>query len=145
MNTRNILILTGLVLTLNMHAASLGPAVISAGAARLDNGSLVNLGQPLAVLAGAPGGDYAPGLLPALLAAAPPHPPFAIAPAGGWSPEGFRVTFTGQPGRDYVLWASTNLTDWARVQTNHAATSSVVLEDAAAGRYPWRFYRVESQ
>lgn len=84
-------------------------------------------------------------MLPALLAAAPPHPPFSIAPAGGWSPEGFRVTFIGQPGRDYVLWFSTNLTDWTRLQTNHAAASTVVFEDAAAGQYPSRFYRVESR
>jgi hypothetical protein len=44
----------------------------------------------------------------------------------------------GVPGYDYVLQASTNLVDWAPVQTNVAPFRYV---DPAAARFSMRFYR----
>jgi hypothetical protein len=147
MNTRNLIltIMGATALTPGASpAASLGPAVISSGAARLDNGSLVNLGQPLVVLAGAASGDYAPGLLPALNPTRPSHPPFALTPAGAWASNGFTISFTGRAGTDYVLWASTNLTLWSPIRTNRPSTAEVLFQDSSSGKFPWRFYRVSA-
>jgi len=111
----------------------------------LDNGSLVNLGQPLIVLAGASTGAVTPGLLPIIRATQSSHPPFTIMPAGRWSPNGFSLSFIGQAGTDYVLWASTNLNLWTPILTNRASRSEVLLQDSSAAQQPWRFYRVGTE
>src|SRR5688572_7174323 len=54
------------------RAQSLGPMAISAGAARLDNGSFVNIGQPWVGLMSGPNGKaVAAGLIPAILGSQP--------------------------------------------------------------------------
>jgi uncharacterized repeat protein (TIGR03803 family) len=50
----------------------------------------------------------------------------------------FQFTASGLAGYRYVVQASTNLTDWAPLQTNPAPFQFV---DAAAADYPRRFYR----
>ena len=59
MNTRNRVphtLCVMLAMSNVVQAASLGPAVIAAGAARLASGSLVTLGQPFVALAGSGNG-----------------------------------------------------------------------------------------
>lgn len=51
---------------------------------------------------------------------------------------GFSLTVNGVPGYNYVIQASTNLTQWVSVQTNSAPFSFV---DSNAGEFDRRFYR----
>ncbi|PYX29583.1 MAG: hypothetical protein DMG80_14255, partial [Acidobacteria bacterium] len=63
----------------------------------------------------------------------------------------FAPTQTGQfdyhfelrayPGQNYVVEASTNLTDWVPVSTNVAEIGSVLFTDVVGTNYPHRFYR----
>jgi hypothetical protein len=50
----------------------------------------------------------------------------------------FLVNNVGLPGYDYLLQASTNLTDWISIQTNAAPFQYI---DPAATIFPMRFYR----
>ncbi len=123
-------------------AASLGPATLSAGAARLHTGSFVILGQPLVVPAGT-GVGVRPGLLPVLLAPEGPHPELRLGALAGWDAGGFRLSFSAVPGREYVLWSTTNLVEWTPRQTFRAATTLMLVTDPADDGPPWRFYRLE--
>ena len=63
-----ILISTLVSVTVAVHGASLGPATILAGAARLDNGSLVSIGQPFVGTFGSAGGiSGVAGIVPILI------------------------------------------------------------------------------
>jgi hypothetical protein len=119
-------------------------ATISAGAARLDNGSLVNLGQPLAGFSMSPGGATAvgAGIIPALQEFRTAIPPSVTGPAV--LPDGrFRMSLLGQPGVNYVIHASTNLVHWNPVHTNASLTGLIVFEDMNTPAFPYRFYRAE--
>jgi hypothetical protein len=55
----------------------------------------------------------------------------------------FSLTVSGDPGLDYIVQASTNLTDWAGIFTNHSPTPPFVWSDSAASNFSQRFYRIQ--
>jgi hypothetical protein len=58
----------------------------------------------------------------------------------------FKLTGSGVPNRAYVLQASTDLMNWADIQTGTAdATGHIEFIDADAGNHPLRFYRTVAQ
>ena len=73
----------------------------------------------------------------------------AVAPARpqlsdfGYSNGQFTLTVSGDPEQDYIMQASTNLTDWTSLSTNHPLTPSFIWSDAAASNFSQRFYRVQ--
>ena len=55
-----------------------------------------------------------------------------------------RLEIVGEAGEPVVIQASVNLRDWATIGTRTANAEGVVtFEDADAGRYPTRYYRVQ--
>jgi len=67
--------------------------------------------------------------------------PALAAPAAGageWS-----MSVSGPAGATFTVFASTNLVDWAAVDTLAAPASPFRWSDPAAGHLPQRFYRVE--
>jgi len=54
----------------------------------------------------------------------------------------FSLTVNGDTGPDYIVQASTNLTDWASIFTNHSPTPPFVWTDSAASNFSQRFYRI---
>src|SRR5438552_2843910 len=80
-------------------------ATISAGAARLDNDSLVTFGQPFVGVMSAPAGalSISSGLLPALLQEASASGMLVITPAVSLAGGRFKFVFPTQPGRNYVV------------------------------------------
>ncbi len=57
----------------------------------------------------------------------------------------FQLGFAGSSGSNYVLQASTNLTDWTSLNTTLATTNFFNLFDTGATNFPYRFYRVIQQ
>ncbi|MEJ0088583.1 MAG: chitobiase/beta-hexosaminidase C-terminal domain-containing protein [Limisphaerales bacterium] len=57
----------------------------------------------------------------------------------------FQLGFAGSSGGNYVLQASTNLTDWTPLSTNLATTNFFNLFDNDATNFPKRFYRVRQE
>jgi uncharacterized delta-60 repeat protein len=54
-----------------------------------------------------------------------------------------RLQFAGEPGRRYIIEASTNLTDWAMIGVaTGEADGSFAFEDPQSARFPSRLYRV---
>jgi len=54
-----------------------------------------------------------------------------------------RLHFTGEPGRRYIIEASTNQADWEMIGVAAGeADGSFVFEDAQSARLPRRFYRI---
>ena len=128
------------------HAQSqqLKAATISAGAARLDTGSLVNIGQPfVGVLSATDGVTLSAGILPVFGILPKPQPP-AINPGVQMQGSVFQFSFQTLPGRNYVVESSTNLLsdDWLPIWTNTGSGTSLLFQDAQAGQHPWRFYRL---
>jgi len=121
-------------------------ATISAGAARLDNGSIVNIGQPFVGVTSAPDGvTLSAGILPVFgILSNSPAWPSSISPGAQLQAGVFQFSFQTQSGRSYVVEASTNLlTDgWLPVWTNTGSGTSLLFEDAQAGQHRWRFYRL---
>lgn len=129
--------------TLPAQTTQLKIATISAGAARLDNGSLVNIGQPFVGVMSASGGEtFNTGLIPAVQSGgvAVAKPSFYSVPAFDGS--SLRLTLFSQPGIAYVLQASTNLVDWVSLSTNKSIGVTVTLQDSNSTVFPYRFYRV---
>jgi hypothetical protein len=56
-----------------------------------------------------------------------------------------QLAFTGVPGSNYVLQATTNFTTWVPVSTNLDLTNQIYFVDPGASNYPARFYRVLQQ
>ena len=143
MNTRIYIWLAMVSVTTAMSTRALAQAsqraALVAGAATLNNGSVVTLGQPFAGTARAGDGSVSlsMGIIPTF---APP--PVTISPSVTMDNGHFRLGFYLTPGRTWIVEGSTNLTDWSPVQTNTAATSWVEFEDFTAFLYPFRFYRV---
>ena len=129
---------------LQAQSPQLKAAAISAGAARLDNGSIVNIGQPFVGAMFASGGvTLSAGILPVLgtneiFQTVPPN----ISPGAQMQGGVFAFSFQSQPGRNYVVEASTNLSDWLPIWTNAGTGTGLLFEDAQAAQYRWRFYRV---
>ena len=63
----------------------------------------------------------------------------------GFTNSTFQMVFTGSPGSNYVLQASTNLFDWTPINTNTAPSSLFNLADPNAMNFPRRFYRVQQE
>jgi pectate lyase len=55
----------------------------------------------------------------------------------------FSFTVGGDPGPDYIVQVSTNLTDWTGVFTNQSATPPFVWADTGASNSLHRFYRIQ--
>ena len=118
-------------------------AAISAGAAILNNGSIVTIGQPFVGIMSAPGGEtFGTGLIPAVQGGgvAIAKPTFNSVPA--FDGTGLRLTLYSQPGIAYVLQATTNLVDWVSLSTNTPTGVTITLQDSNAAVFPYRFYRV---
>jgi uncharacterized repeat protein (TIGR03806 family) len=71
--------------------------------------------------------------------------PLVFAPSSSMINGQFWMEFTGVPGSNYVLLASTNLIDWTPLTTNLATSNQFNLLDPGASNFPQRFYRVEQR
>jgi hypothetical protein len=54
----------------------------------------------------------------------------------------FCLTVSGDPGHDYILQTSSNLTDWSSIFTDSMPTPPFNWSDGNAGNFTQRFYRV---
>ena len=60
-----------------------------------------------------------------------------------WFPDSTRfVIFSGDPGPDYSVQTSSNLTDWVTVFTTNSPATPFSWTDPAAAQLPAQFYRV---
>ncbi len=57
----------------------------------------------------------------------------------------FSLQLLTVPGSNYVLQASTNLTDWTPIATNPATTNVLQFVDPNSSNYPSRYYRFQQQ
>jgi pectate lyase len=55
----------------------------------------------------------------------------------------FSLTIDGDTGYDYIVLASTNLTDWAGIFTNHSPIPPFIWTDSGASNFSQRYYRVQ--
>jgi N-formylglutamate amidohydrolase len=53
-----------------------------------------------------------------------------------------KLSIQGQTGPDYILMASTNLTNWSSISTNTPGSFPFVWTDTNSSQYPKRFYQV---
>lgn len=60
----------------------------------------------------------------------------------GMTTGGFVFNLSVTLGSTYVVSASTNLQTWTPLMTNVAVSTNVVITDATATNYNWRFYQV---
>lgn len=56
----------------------------------------------------------------------------------------FSLTVNGDPGSDYLIQASTNLTVWSNIFTNHLPAMPFIWVDSEASNFTRRFYRVQT-
>jgi hypothetical protein len=63
----------------------------------------------------------------------------------GFTNHMFQLQFTGAPGSNYLLEATTNFTTWVPLSTNIAPSNVFNLIDPGATNFPYRFYRVIQQ
>ena len=54
----------------------------------------------------------------------------------------FQFSFSGNPGQNYTLQASSDLVNWSSLITLNSSNSSYTITDPAAASMPRRFYRV---
>ena len=52
-----------------------------------------------------------------------------------------QLLFSGVPGQNYAIQASTNLTDWRPISVLTASNGPLPFVDPAATNFAWRFYR----
>ncbi len=72
--------------------------------------------------------------------------PFAYFTSTGFLTNGqFQLGFSGMPGQNYVLQATTNFVNWIPLSTNLAMTNLFPLIDSGATNFPYRFYRTLEQ
>ncbi len=55
----------------------------------------------------------------------------------------FNLVITGSSGPDYIVLASTNLTDWTGIYTNYSPIPPFVWSDSSASNLYQRFYRIQ--
>ena len=71
--------------------------------------------------------------------------PLYFSTAGFLTNHQFQLSFLGVPGSNYVLQVTTNLTTWVPISTNSVMTNPLILFDANATNFRYRFYRVLQQ
>ena len=127
-----------------VNAQQLRAATICCGAATLDNGSIVTIGQPFVGLTTASDASVSAnvGMIPVLAQLSGPSCPPRLYPSLRLVNGKFQMAFCSQTGRAYEIQASTNLVTWNPVWTNIGVGASVVFEDALATNFVRRFYRV---
>ena len=127
--------------------AQLSQATICAGAARLDNGSIVTLGQPFAGVMSAPGNSVvlSSGFVPVFEQMQATSSVGPISPGSGLVSGNFSLGFPATPGRNYVVLASTNLAQWTPIWTTNAVGPWVDFADPGATGLHQRFYQVRSE
>ena len=137
------LILTLTATALQAQIPQLRAAAISAGAARLDNGSIVNIGQPLVGTFGSPaqGAVGSAGIVGVLRAIAGPSVRPTICPAVSYGSGGFRLSMRTEPGWSYTVQASTNLVEWHPIWNSFSVGTNLNFNDPG-NNLDWRFYRV---
>lgn len=59
----------------------------------------------------------------------------------GMTTNGFRVLFSGPSGSNFVIQASSDLSNWSPISTNAAPDGTVDFTDTTALNRPQRFYR----
>jgi pectate lyase len=55
----------------------------------------------------------------------------------------FSLTINGDSGPEYIVQASTNLTDWTGIFTNHSPIPPFVWSDSNTSNFDRRFYRIQ--
>ena len=55
----------------------------------------------------------------------------------------FQLTINGDAGPDYIVLASTNLTDWTSIFTNSSPTLPLIWNDTNSAGFTQRFYRIQ--
>ncbi len=55
----------------------------------------------------------------------------------------FSLSVSGDSGHDYIIEASTNMTDWAPIDTNPLATPPFIWNDLNTSNFSRRFYRIQ--
>lgn len=118
--------------------------LISAGVGSLENGSIVNIGQPLVGLTYA-GTTIKTGIIPELLASTPKINLLRLSPEALFNGSQISLTLFGEPGKSYILQASTNLISWESLITNLAYGVSLQFDQTNASSMNYRFYRVLEQ
>ncbi len=63
--------------------------------------------------------------------------------AAAYANGAFSLSVNGDPGHDYIIQVSSNLTDWQNIFTNPSATPPFIWNDPGAGNFNRRFYRVQ--
>jgi hypothetical protein len=119
-------------------------ATICSGTATLNNGSLVTLGQPIIGLSFY-GTTVNAGIIPALSASTPKINLLRLSPAPLFNGSQISLTLFGEPGKSYILQASTNLISWESLITNLAYGVSLRFDQTNASSMNYRFYRVLEQ
>lgn len=115
----------------------------SAGSARLDNGSLINIGQPfVGVISSSSGPTIKVGIIPELWSVVkPPVPPNLSNPI--FEGDFFQMTVSiSELGRKYTLQASTNLIEWESLSSVSGNGYSLFLVDKPKfTAFNYLFYR----
>lgn len=129
-------------LAIQTRAVQLGPSTICAGTAGLDNGSVITLGQSFVGMmrAADEGVSLALGILPVFESERHLRP--NINPTLGMMGGLFTFSFQTHSGRNYIVEASSNLSDWAPVWTNVGNGNVWQFTDLETREYPQRFYRI---
>lgn len=130
---------------LHTHAAQVGPAIICAGAARLDNGSTITIGQPFVGTMSTPDNSLAvnSGMVPVVEELLATNTIGPVIMGNFLINDSFTFGFSSTSGRNYVVLASTNLIDWTPIWVTNAVTSVVQFAEPGAATFHQRFYQVK--
>jgi hypothetical protein len=122
-------------------------ATVCCGAARLDNGSLITIGQGIAGSAAASDNSAAlnAGFVPLLASLSANDGPLTIFPSFQPASGRLQLTFLGQWGVTYRVQVSSNLVDWTPLWAGAMFGLSNTFEDPSSAVLPSRFYRVLAQ
>lgn len=118
--------------------------IICSGAALLNNGGVVTMGQPFVGMARADDNSVllSLGLIPTLGPRTNSTTAFTISPSLTLRNGRFKFSFLAGPGRNWIVLGSTNLTSWEPVWSGTASEPLVEFEDTTTFFYSRRFYRV---
>ena len=65
--------------------------------------------------------------------------------SSGMTTNGFNIQLSGPAGSNYVIMASSDLTNWTPISTNAAPTGTVDFTDTTATTRSYRYYRAVTQ